>query len=163
MTRLWDGIAHGESKRDTSVPIEGVDELFASDAFNDLLPLCDFVVLALPSTAETVGLIGAREIARMRRDAFLINIARGNIVVEAELIKALHAGAIAGAMLDVFEQEPLPPDSPLWDMPNVIVTPHVAGNPTNYLERAFEILSDNIERFLNGQALNNVVDIGRGY
>ncbi|WP_456749402.1 NAD(P)-dependent oxidoreductase [Bradyrhizobium sp. USDA 4341] len=137
--------------------------MFASDAFNDLLPLCDFVVLALPSTAETVGLIGAREIARMRRDAFLINIARGNIVVEAELIKALHAGAIAGAMLDVFEQEPLPPDSPLWDMPNVIVTPHVAGNPTNYLERAFEILSDNIERFLNGQALNNVVDIGRGY
>ncbi|MGY3591870.1 phosphoglycerate dehydrogenase-like enzyme [Bradyrhizobium sp. USDA 4341] len=151
------------SKRDTDIPVNGVDELFASGALNELLPLCDFVVLALPSTAETVGLIGASEIARMRRNAFLINIARGNIVVEAELIKALQAGAIAGAMLDVFEQEPLPPNSPLWDMPNVIATPHVAGNPTNYPERVFSILGDNIERFLKGQALKNVVEMGRGY
>ncbi|MGY4362934.1 phosphoglycerate dehydrogenase-like enzyme [Bradyrhizobium sp. i1.3.1] len=151
------------SKQDTSAHVEGVDRLFASDALGELLPLCDFVVLALPATASTVGLIGAPEIARMRREAFLINIARGQVVVEAELIKALEEGAIAGALLDVFEREPLPPESPLWTMPNVIATPHVSGSPTNYAERVFLIFADNIERFLNGQALTNVVNLGRGY
>lgn len=151
------------SKRDISAPVEGVDRLFASDALEDLLPLCDFVVLAVPATADTVGLIGAAEIACMRREAFLINIARGNVVVEAELIKALQTGAIAGAMLDVFEREPLPQDNPLWDMPNVIATPHVAGSPTNYTERVFPIFADNIERLLKGEPLKNVVDLRRGY
>lgn len=151
------------SKRDISVPVEGVDRVFISDALQALLPLCDFVVLAVPATAETEGLIGAAEIACMRRDAFLVNIARGSVIVEAELIKALQTGAIAGAMLDVFEREPLPQDSPLWDMPNVIATPHVAGSATNYTERVFSIFADNIERFLKGQALKNVVDLGRGY
>lgn len=152
------------SKRDVSAPVEGVDRLFASNALKDLLPVCDFVVIAVPGTAETVGLIGSAEIACMRRDAFLINIARGNVIAEAELIKALKAETIAGAMLDVFEREPLPQDSPLWDMPNVIVTPHVAGSPSNYTERVFSaVLADNIERFLMGQTLKNVVDLGRGY
>lgn len=151
------------SKRDVSVPVESADRLFSSDALEDLLPLCDFVVLAVPATTETVGLVGAAEIARMKPQAFLINIARGNVVVEAELIKALQAGTIAGAMLDVFEQEPLPEDSPLWDMPNVITTPHVSGNSTNYAERVFPIFAHNIERFLKGEALKNVVDLRRGY
>ncbi|WP_420969493.1 D-2-hydroxyacid dehydrogenase [Bradyrhizobium sp. B120] len=151
------------SKRDISVPVEGVDQLFASDALGDMLPLCDFVVLAVPTTADTVGLIGAAEIARMRRDAFLINIARGSVVVEVELVKALQTGAIAGAMLDVFEREPLPRDSPLWGMPNVIATPHIAGSAANYVERVFSIFADNIERYLTGQALTNVVDLARGY
>jgi len=150
-------------KRNISLPVEGVDRLFPSDALDDLLPLCDFVVLAVPATPDTMGLIGAGAVARMRPHAFLINIARGNVVVEAELIKALQTGAIAGAMLDVFEQEPLPQDSPLWGMPNVIATPHVAGGPTNYTERVFLILAENIERFLNGQRLKNVVDLRRGY
>lgn len=152
------------SKRDVSSPVEGVDRLFPSTALKDLLPVCDFVVLAVPGTAETVGLIGSTEIACMRRDAFLINIARGNVIAEAELIEALKAGTIAGAMLDVFEQEPLPQNSPLWDMPNVIATPHVAGSPSNYTERVFSsILADNIKRFLKGQKLKNVVDLRRGY
>lgn len=151
------------SKRDISAPVDGVDRLFASAALRDLLPLCDFVVLAVPATAETVGLIGAAEIACMRRDAFLINIARGNAVVEAELVKALQEGTIAGAMLDVFEHEPLPQDNPLWDLSNVIVTPHVAGSPNNYTERAFAVVGDNIDRFLKGQPLKNVVDLKRGY
>lgn len=90
---------------------------------------------------------------------FLIDIARGNVVVEPELIKALQTGAIGGAMLDVFEREPLPQDSPLWTMPNVITTPHVSGNPTDYTERLFAIFADNIERFLKGRALKNVVDL----
>lgn len=151
------------SKRDVSIPVAGVDKLFASDALHDFLPLCDFVVLALPATAETVGLFGAAELSLMRRDAYLINIARGNVIAEAELIKTLKAGAIAGAMLDVFEREPLPQDSPLWDMPNVIATPHVAGSPTNYTERVFAIFGENIERFLKEQKLNNIVDLQRGY
>lgn len=151
------------SKRDVSTPVEGVDRLFPSDALEDLLPLCDFVVLAVPSTQDTIGLIGAAEIARIRPHAFLINIARGNIVVESELIKALQTGAIAGAMLDVFEREPLPENSPLWDMPNVIATPHVAGSPINFTERLFSIFGDNIEHFLNGQPLKNIVDLARGY
>lgn len=150
-------------KRDTSVPVDAVDSLFAVDALGDLLPLCDFVVLALPATPDTTGIIGAPEIARMRPQAFLINIGRGNAVVEAELIKALQANAIAGAMLDVFEHEPLPHNSPLWDLPNVIVTPHVSGTQPNYTDRVFPILADNIERILRGQALKNVIDLQRGY
>ncbi|MET4483622.1 D-2-hydroxyacid dehydrogenase [Bradyrhizobium sp. F1.13.3] len=151
------------SKRDVSAPVEGVDKLFASDALHALLPLCDFVVLALPATSETVGLFGAAELSLMRRDSYLINIARGNVIAEAELINTLMAGAIAGAMLDVFEREPLPQDSPLWGMPNVIATPHVAGSPTNYTERVFSIFGENIGRFLKGQTLNNLVDLKRGY
>ncbi|MGY8632779.1 D-2-hydroxyacid dehydrogenase [Bradyrhizobium sp. 14AA] len=151
------------SDRETSVPVEGIDHLFPARALRELLPLCDFVVLAVPATAETVGLIGAAELAGMRRDAFLINISRGSVVVESELIKALQQGVIAGAMLDVFEREPLPQDSPLWDMPNVIATPHTAGNPTNYVERVFSIFGDNIELFMKGQTLKNIADLGRGY
>lgn len=151
------------SKRDVSVPIDGVDRLFASDALEELLPLCDFVVLAVPATPETVGLIGGAEIARMRSSAYLINVARGSVVVESELIKALQGGVIAGAMLDVFEREPLPKDSPLWDMPNVVATPHVAGSSVSYVDRVFSIFSDNLERFLQRQQLINVVDLSRGY
>lgn len=151
------------SDRETSVSVEGVDHLFPSDALRELLPLCDFVVLAVPATVETVGLVGAAELASMRRDAFLINVARGSVVVESELIKALQQGVIAGAMLDVFEREPLAQDSPLWDMPNVIATPHTAGNPTNYVERVFSIFGDNIELFMKGQTLKNIADLRRGY
>jgi phosphoglycerate dehydrogenase-like enzyme len=151
------------SKRDISVAVDGVDRLFAANALHEMLPLCDFIVLAVPATPDTAGLIGAPEIARIRRDAFLINIARGNVVVESELIKALQGGLIGGALLDVFEREPLPTDSPLWRMPNVIATPHIAGAPANYTERVFPILAENIERFLMGQRLKNVVDLERGY
>lgn len=151
------------AKRDISVPVEGIDRLFGSNELKDLLPLCDFVVLAVPATPETVGLIGVDEIACMRRDAFLINIARGCVVVESELIRALQAGRLAGAMLDVFEREPLPQDSPLWDMPNVIVTPHISGIVMDYVERAFEIVAENIERYLKGLPLKNLIDLRRGY
>lgn len=151
------------SKRDISVPVEGVDRLFAADALAVMLPLCDFVVLAMPATPDTLGFIGAAEIAQMRRGAFLINIARGSVVVESELVEALHTGVIAGALLDVFEKEPLPHDSPLWDMPNVIITPHASGTPTEYTRRAFPIVAENIDRYLKGQPLKNLVDLRRGY
>ncbi|AMA59983.1 D-2-hydroxyacid dehydrogenase [Bradyrhizobium sp. CCGE-LA001] len=151
------------AKRDISVPAESVDRLFGSDQLKELLPLCDFVVLALPATPETVGLIGADEIACMRRDAFLINIARGSVVVESELIRALQACSLAGAMLDVFEREPPPQDSPLWNMPNVIMTPHISGILTHYVERAFDIVTENVDRYLKGLPLRNVIDLRRGY
>ena len=99
----------------------------------------------------------------MGSTAFLVNIARGSVVVESELIEALRAGTIAGALLDVFEREPLPADSPLWTMPNVIVTPHTAGYPSNYDTRVFEIFGDNLQRFLEKKPLHNVVDLKRGY
>ncbi|WOH57627.1 NAD(P)-dependent oxidoreductase [Bradyrhizobium sp. BWC-3-1] len=114
------------AKRDISVAVEGIDRFFGSDELKELLPLCDFVVLAVPATPETAGLIGADESACMRRDAFLINITRDSVVLESELIGALRAGTLAGAMLDIFEREPLPQDSPLWAWQNVIVTPHTS-------------------------------------
>lgn len=151
------------SKRDTSVPVEGVDRLFSSNALHEMLPLCDFLVLALPATRETDGLIAAAEFGLMRSDAFLINVARGNVVVESDLVKALQTGAIAGAMLDVFEREPLPQESPLWGMQNVIVTPHAAGNATDYSDWVISLFLENIERFLNDQVMKNLVDLRQGY
>ena len=151
------------TRRNASQLLQGVDQVFAANALKEMLPFCDFVVAAVPSTSETVGLLGAAEFACMRRTAFLLNVARGNVIVEKELIEALQAGTIAGAMLDVFECEPLPQDSLLWDMPNVIVTPHVSGTPTEYVQRAFSIVAENIERFLSGRPLLNVVDLRRGY
>ncbi|MER8390019.1 D-2-hydroxyacid dehydrogenase [Mesorhizobium sp. M1380] len=151
------------SKRDVTVPVEGVDELFAPDAMADMLPRCGFVVIALPATPDTVGFLGPAEIACIRPDAYLINIARGSVIVEGELIKALQKGGIAGAMLDVFEQEPLPPTSPLWTMPNVVVTPHSAGYPANYESRAFSVFAENLKRYMAGQELMNIVDLKRGY
>ncbi|UWU75861.1 D-2-hydroxyacid dehydrogenase [Bradyrhizobium huanghuaihaiense] len=151
------------SKRDVTKPIEGVDRLFPSDGLAELLQLSDFVVLAVPHIPETTKLIGSEQLRLMRRTAFLINIARGSVVAESELIEALQAGTIAGAVLDVFEREPLPADSPLWTMPNVIVTPHVAGYASDYTTRLFEIFGDNLQRFIENKPLRNVVDLTRGY
>lgn len=151
------------TKRDVSTSIECVDQLFRPNALEEMLPVCDFVVLALPATPDTIGLIGEAQLRAMKRDAILVNIARGSLIVEADLIAALQNKTIAGAMLDVFESEPLLSDSPLWAMPNVIVTPHVAGNSKDYAERVLSILLDNVARFINGRRLNNLVDLERGY
>ena len=151
------------SKRDVTQSVAGIDRLFPPNGLAELLQLSDFVVLAVPQVPETTGLIGREQIRLMGRAAFLVNIARGSVVVESELIEALQAGTIAGALLDVFEREPLPADSPLWTMPNVIVTPHTAGYPSNYDTRVFEIFGDNLQRFLEKKPLRNVVDLKRGY
>ncbi|TIR47578.1 MAG: D-2-hydroxyacid dehydrogenase [Mesorhizobium sp.] len=151
------------SDRNITEPTAGVDRLFPPESIAELLQLSDFVVLAVPQVPETVGLIGREQLRLMRRSAVLVNIARGSVVAESELIEALKAGTISGAVLDVFEREPLPADSPLWTMPNVIVTPHVAGWMTDYDNRVLEIFNDNLERFLNKKPLRNVVDLKRGY
>ena len=108
-------------------------------------------------------MIGRVELGAMRSDAYLINIARGSVVDEEALVEALQRGSIAGAGLDVFEDEPLPAGSPLWGFPNVVVTPHVAGAMPRYFDRALELFAANFERFRVGEPLQNLVDKEAGY
>jgi phosphoglycerate dehydrogenase-like enzyme len=124
----------------------------------DLLAVSDFVVIAAPHTPETVKLFRTPQFQQMRRSAYLINIGRGVLVDLADLTAALQQDVIAGAALDVFEIEPLPQDHPLWTLPNVILTPHIAGTSPRIAERHAGVLLDNITRFVNGQPLTNVVD-----
>jgi glyoxylate/hydroxypyruvate reductase A len=146
-------------KRDVAgvVPAEvGVDELFAPDALARVLPRCDYLVLMCPHTPETEGLIGARELALLPRGAVLINLARGAVVDEQALIAALQTGHLGGAALDVVQTEPLAPDSPLWDMDNVLITPHSASTVAEENERLVELFCDNLRRFVAGAPLRNV-------
>jgi len=121
------------------------------------------VQVTLPSTPANNHLINADVLAAMRKTAVLINVARGNVVDEPALIKALQTHQIGGAALDVFEQEPLPADSPLWHMENVIITPHLSGFTNRYNEMAADVFSQNLERYLTGQDLLNQVNRQRGY
>ena len=139
------------------------DEILPASQLHRLLAESDYVVLSMPLTPETRGMIGERELRAMRADAVLVNIARGAVVVEADLIRALSEGWIAGAALDVFEQEPLPVTSALWQMENVILTPHISGGTQIYNERAVEIFIDNLRHYLGRSPLSNVVDPSRGY
>jgi phosphoglycerate dehydrogenase-like enzyme len=123
----------------------------------------DFAVVLFPLTPETRGSIGAREIAWLRPSAYLINLARGGIVDEHALAGALHSGRLAGAASDVFGQEPLGADSPLWEAPNAILTPHVSGMAVDYMARLCEITVENIGRVERGEPLRNPVDRVRGY
>jgi phosphoglycerate dehydrogenase-like enzyme len=136
----------------------GVLKLDGPDALDSLLPLADFVVLTVPHTPATEGFMQTARFRLMKKSAFFINIGRGMTTRLDDLVAALKAGEIAGAGLDVFEQEPLPADHPLWTMPNVLLTPHVAGHGPYLDERRFEIIADNARKFLAGAPLRNVVD-----
>jgi phosphoglycerate dehydrogenase-like enzyme len=137
---------------------EGVESVDGMDGLPGLLAGSDFVVIAAPHTPETAGLFDASTLAHMKSSGYLINIGRGAIVVLDDLVDALRAGSIAGAALDVFEVEPLPPDHPLWDFPNVILTPHTAGYSPVIARRHLETLVENVGRFARGEPLLNVVD-----
>ncbi|HXK33041.1 MAG TPA: D-2-hydroxyacid dehydrogenase [Dehalococcoidia bacterium] len=139
------------------------DELLPPSGMRRVLAASDYVVLSMPLTPETRGLIGEKELRMMKPAAVLVNIARGAVVVEADLVRALREGWIAGAALDVFEREPLPEDSPLWDLENAVITPHISGGTEIYNQRAVEIFCDNLRRYLAGEPLRNVVDPARGY
>jgi phosphoglycerate dehydrogenase-like enzyme len=141
----------------------GVEQVFGPSQVDDLLKISDYVVLSAPLTPETSGLVGLRELRLMKPDAYLINVARGKLVREAELADALAHRVIAGAGLDVFEHEPLPPSSPLWDLPNVIITPHTSGFTERYWEEASDLFADNLRRDDRGEPLFNVVDKRAGY
>lgn len=155
--RVW-GVRH-----DPSRGVEHVERMSSSHDLPDLLPEADFIVLTLPLTEETRHMISVDEFDAMKKTAYLINIGRGGTVNEADLIQALQKGEIAGAGLDVFEEEPLPKDSPLWEMENVIVTAHYSGSTPHYDERALEIFLENLRRYGAGEKLTHVVDKGRGY
>jgi phosphoglycerate dehydrogenase-like enzyme len=142
---------------------EGVTSVHPASALATLLPRWDVVVLSAPHTAETERIIGARELGVMKREAVLVNIARGALVDEAALADALTRGAIAGAALDVLDDEPLDATSPLWDTPNLLITPHVAGNRPDYWDAALAIFFENLRRYRAGEPLLNVVDKDAGY
>ena len=128
-----------------------------------LLAESDVVVLSSALTAETRGLIDAAALASMKPSAILINVSRGEVVDESALAEALRAGTIAGAALDVTVREPLPPEHPLWDLDNIVITPHISGRVANLYALATEIFCDNLRRYLAGEALRNQVDPARGY
>lgn len=140
-----------------------VDIMLPPDQLPRLLAESDFVVLTLAFTSETNKFIGEKELRMMKPAAYLINIARGGLVDEAALIRALEEHWIAGAGLDVFATEPLPVESRLWELPNAILSPHSSGSTEEYNRRATELFSENLRRYVNGKKLRNVVDKKRGY
>ena len=145
-------------RRNPELEASGLEAVYGPERLLDIIPEADFLVLTLPLNNETQGMIGERELKAMKPSAYLVNIGRGGTVDEGALVRALQDGTIAGAGLDVFETEPLPAGSPLWDLPNTILTAHYAGRTPHYRDRAAAIFLDNLERYITGQPLFNVVD-----
>jgi phosphoglycerate dehydrogenase-like enzyme len=143
--------------RRASAP-EGVAEMHKPEALDELLPRADFVILTVPHTPATEGFFNRARFQRMRPSAFFITVGRGMTTRLDDLVEALRAGEIAGAALDVYEQEPLPAEHPLWTMPNVLMTPHMAGYGSYLDERRYQIMEDNCRAFAAGRPLRNVVD-----
>jgi phosphoglycerate dehydrogenase-like enzyme len=142
---------------------DGVKQIFAPSQFDTLLAQSDYVVLAAPLTSTTRNLIDAARLAQMKPDACLINVSRGPLVDEAALAQALRDKKIGGAALDVFVSEPLPSESPLWDLENLLITPHTAALTEKLWERHYALISENLRRYLNHQPLLAVVDKQKGY
>ncbi|HEX6353667.1 D-2-hydroxyacid dehydrogenase [Actinophytocola sp.] len=138
-------------------------EVLPISSLSEALPDADYVVLAAPLTDETRGMIDAKALAAMKPTARLINVGRGPLVVQEDLVEALAADRLAGAALDVFVDEPLPVSSPLWHLPNVIVSPHMSGDAVGWRSELVALFADNLRRYLEGQPLLNVVDKSRGY
>jgi phosphoglycerate dehydrogenase-like enzyme len=138
-------------------------KIYPPEQLREMLTECDYVVIALPLTPHTTHLIGEAELRAMKPNTYLVNIARGSIIDEPALIRALQEGWIGGAGLDVFEEEPLPSDSPLWKLENALLSPHVAGFTPHYDRRAATLFAQNLERYVRGEPLLNQVDKERGY
>jgi phosphoglycerate dehydrogenase-like enzyme len=139
------------------------EKIFAADRLNEVLSEADYIVISAPETAETKHLIGSAQIARMKRGARLINVGRGSLLDEAALISALESGALGGAALDVTSTEPLPPESPLWKAPNLLLTPHTSGLSDRLWHRQTALLMDLLERWFDGREMFNQIDFARGY
>ena len=144
-------------------PVPEVERVFGPDQLHQVLGKADYVVLAVPLTSETRGLIGPQELDAMKKSAHLINVSRGSVVQEQALITALKEERIAGAALDVFASEPVPPESEFWKLENVILTPHLSSWSKDYRIRSAEIFGINLERYLSGQPLLHVIDRAKGY
>lgn len=150
-------------RRPGPVDMDGVELLRAPASLRQLLERSDYVVLTLPETAETRGLMGRDELAAMRPGAVLVNVARGGLIDEDALLDALTAGGLRGAALDVFAEEPLPADHPLRRAPNLLITPHTSAYTHHFWEREESLILGNLQRYLRGAPLTNVVDKGAGY
>lgn len=144
-------------------PGDLVHRLYPSQAIRSMVKSCDFVVVTAPLTDQTRNLINASVLAAMKPGAFLVDVSRGGIVNHEALVKSLQEGRLGGAALDVFPEEPLPADSPLWSLPNVIVSPHISGNSAAYDARAVALFSENLLRYIEGLPLHNLFDPQRGY
>ncbi len=143
--------------------VPGVERVFGPSEMDAMLAESDYVVLASPVTPQTRHLLNAAHFAAMKRDAYLINVGRGPLVEEAALIAALQSRQIAGAALDVFDTEPLHADSPLWELDNLLITPHTAAITDKLWERQFQLIAQNMQRFLAGDELLSIVDKSKGY
>lgn len=144
-------------------PAPCVDRFYETSQLHEMLPLAEALVLTVPHTPATEAMVGAAELALLPRGAYLINTARGAVIDEAALVEALRSGHLSGAALDVFAEEPLPVTSPLWSMPNVLVSPHSASTSDRENERITDLFCDNLRRFLNDEPLRNVLDVERMY
>jgi len=163
MTRSGELTSGYELPEVAADPAPEPDRLYTPDQLTAMLSECDYVVLTLPYTSATHHFIDQTALQAMKPTAVLINVARGAIVDEAALTEALRQGHIAGAALDVFEQEPLPADSPLWKLDNIIISPHVSGFTPHYDDRATALFAENLRRYLAGEPLLNQVDRRREY
>jgi phosphoglycerate dehydrogenase-like enzyme len=143
--------------------LDGADAVYRSAQIDEVLPQADYVLLCTPVTPAATGIMNAARLSKMKPDAYLINVARGPLIDEAALLDALQHRRIAGAALDVFNQEPLPADSPFWFLDNILVTPHTAAVTDRLWERHYRLIVDNMKRFLAGERLLNEVDKTRGY
>ena len=146
-----------------SGPVPHVTQVFGPEATDTVLGRADFVLLLLPVTGETRDLIDRRRLSAMRPEAYLLNFARGALVVDADLVAAVRSGTIAGAVLDVFRTEPLPPEHPFWTTPGITVLPHLGGLHPARDEQVARLFVDNLTRFVAGEPLAEVVDRKRGY
>lgn len=151
------------TKKTITKDLPYVDHLFAVDELHLMLPVVDFLVLVVPLIRETQELISRSEIEMMKNGAYLVNVARGAMLDHEALGEALKSGKLAGAALDVFPVEPMPSDSPIYDLPNTIITPHTAGSSPRYSERAAVIFKRNLDAFLSGGKMINIHDRKRGY
>lgn len=151
------------TKRTFASDLPNVDKVYQPEQLPEMLMDSDYLVLVVPLTEGTRALIGWEQIAAMKHGARLINVARGAMVDHGALDEALRSGKLSGAALDVFPQEPLPSDSPIWDMPNVIITPHTAGSHPRYSQSAAAIFGANLSAFVSGGVMQNVYDRVRGY
>ena len=144
-------------------PHDAADQIYPPGRLHELLACSDFVTVATPLTSETRGMIGRAELEAMKPNAWLINVSRGPVVDEEALLKALQEKIIGGACLDVFADEPLDAESPLWALPNVIITPHNSWSSPRMMEREAELFLENLRRYVKGEPLRNVVDTQAGY
>jgi phosphoglycerate dehydrogenase-like enzyme len=162
LAKAFDMVVIG-NRRDPSLPVAHVDQLYAPADLHLMLPRANFLVLATPQTPETERMIAAPQIDLLPRGAVIINVGRGVLIDEPAMVAALQSGKLGGAVLDVFATEPLPSDSPLWDMPNVFVSPHSASTVESENERIVDIFCENLRRYQGGERLYNLLDVEKRY